>query len=134
MNPEKERKRVFELTGVQFQDSAYQTGIKVKEICEITACLYKNYPDWKQRLTDFDLEKRKNNIVSSLSGGERQKLSILLAFIHSPKVVFLDELTTRLDPAARRDTWKFIKRIQSGRASVILTSHFMDEVETLCSR
>jgi ABC-2 type transport system ATP-binding protein len=72
--------------------------------------------------------------VESLSGGERQKLSILLACIHRPELVFLDELTTGLDPIARRGTWEMIKEMQRDGTTVVLTSHFMDEVEYLCDR
>ena len=134
MDPVKDRRRIFARAGVQFQDSAWQTGIKVREICESTACLYSPVPEWRRLLKKFDLEKRENAEAATLSGGERQKLSILLACIHSPELVFLDELTAGLDPLARRDMWRFIKTIQEEGTAVVLTSHYMDEVETLCQR
>lgn len=134
MDPVSARKEVFARTGVQFQDSAWQTGIRVEEILEATACLYENTRDCSELLREFDLEKRAKTAVTDLSGGERQKLSVLLACVHDPEVLFLDELTTGLDPVARRETWEFIKEIQKRGKTIILTSHFMDEVEYLCNR
>jgi len=133
-DPVSDRRSVFRRVGVQFQDSAWQPGIRVGEICRATACLYDPEPDWRPMLESFDLAKREHTAVESLSGGERQKLSILLACIHGPELVFLDELTTGLDPLARRETWGFIRRMQENGTSVVLTSHFMDEVEQLCGR
>jgi ABC-2 type transport system ATP-binding protein len=134
LDPVKKRREVFRRVGVQFQDSAWQTGIRVGELCETTACLYDPIPKWRESLASFDLVKRIDTPAEALSGGERQKLAILLACIHDPRVIFLDELTTGLDPFARRETWKFIKQLQEQGSSVVLTSHFMDEVETLCQR
>jgi len=133
-DPITDRRRLFARVGVQFQDSAWQPAIRVGELCESTACLYDPVPDWRRLLADFDLEKRLKTPVESLSGGERQKLSILLACMHDPELVFLDELTTGLDPIARRETWRFVERLRDHGATVVLTSHFMDEVERLCDR
>lgn len=133
-DPLRERRQVFSQVGVQFQDSSWQTGIRVSELCEATACLYDPVPDWKESLKVFDLEKRRDCRVDSLSGGERQKLAILLSCIHKPQLVFLDELTTGLDPIARRDTWNSIRKLHSQGNSVILISHYMDEIEALCQR
>lgn len=133
-DPVAERRRLFRTIGVQFQDSSWQPGIRVGELCETTACLYDPQPEWTSLLADFDLEKRARTPVEALSGGEKQKLSILLACMHAPRLIFLDELTTGLDPIARRETWGFIKRLQAQGATVVLTSHFMDEVEHLCDR
>jgi ABC-2 type transport system ATP-binding protein len=133
-DPVSQRRRLFRRVGVQFQDSAWQPGIRVGELCEATACLYDPAPDWKTLLAEFDLEKRKDTAVESLSGGEKQKLSILLACMHGPDLIFLDELTTGLDPVARRETWRFIERLKDRGTTVVLTSHFMDEVERLCDR
>ena len=134
LDPIRDRRRLFQNVGVQFQDSAWQAGIRTGEICETTACLYDPVPDWRESLKRADLEKRIDTAVESLSGGERQKLSILLACIHTPELVFLDELTTGLDPIARRGTWEMIKEMQRAGTTVVLTSHFMDEVEHLCNR
>ncbi|MBN2511158.1 MAG: ABC transporter ATP-binding protein [Spirochaetales bacterium] len=134
LDPVQHRRAVFARTGVQFQDSAWQNGIRVGEICAATACLYDPEPDWRPLLEKFDLAKRERAQVSTLSGGERQKLSILLACMHAPEIVFLDELTAGLDPLARRDVWKFIRGLSEEGTAVVLTSHYMDEVETLCKR
>ncbi len=126
-------KELFEDIGVQFQESNFQSAIKVKEICELTASFYKKKINWMDKIEKSDFAKNLNKSVSNLSGGEKQKLSILLATIHSPKLLFLDELTTGLDPIARRETWDFIKELNKD-TTIILTSHFMDEVEYLCNR
>lgn len=134
MDPVTERQNVYSQVGVQFQDSSWQTGIRVSELCEATACLYDPVPDWKESLKVFELENRRDHRVDTLSGGERQKLAILLACIHDPRLIFLDELTTGLDPIARRQTWRSIRDLQRRGSSVILISHYMDEIEALCQR
>ncbi|MFP4550988.1 MAG: ABC transporter ATP-binding protein [Spirochaetales bacterium] len=134
LDPRANRRELFRRVGVQFQDSAWQPSIRVAEICEVTAAFYTPEPDWQALLREFDLEKRAATEVASLSGGERQKLSILLACMHQPELVFLDELTTGLDPIARRGTWRFIKLLSERGATVVLSSHYMDEVEALCDR
>lgn len=133
-DPVAQRRELFRMIGVQFQDSSWQPEIRVGEICEATACLYDPEPDWRSLLASFDLAKRERTAVEDLSGGEKQKLSILLACMHEPRLIFLDELTTGLDPVARRETWGFIERLRAGGTTVVLTSHFMDEVERLCDR
>ncbi len=133
-DPVAQRRELFRMIGVQFQDSSWQPGIRVGELCETTACLYDPQPEWRSLLAEFDLAKRERKPAETLSGGEKQKLSILLACMHAPRLIFLDELTTGLDPVARRETWGFIERLQARGATVVLTSHFMDEVEHLCDR
>lgn len=134
MNPVKDRKKVFQKVGVQLQESNYQDKIKVKEICEMTQALYENPTDYEALLKDFKLYDKKNSFVANLSGGERQKLSVLLALIPSPEIVFLDELTTGLDTKARREIWGYLKKLKAKGISIFLTSHYMDEVEYLCDR
>lgn len=133
-DPKKSRKELFEKVGVQLQSSSYQDKIKVFELCEEMAVLYKEADDYKRLLTEFSLEKMKNNYVSTLSGGEKQKLSILLALLPKPEVVFLDELTTGLDTEARRKVWKQLSKLKERKVTVLLTSHYMDEVEALCDK
>ncbi len=130
----KSRKQLFERVGVQLQQSCYQDRIKVEELCQETAALYKNPADYKQLLEAFSLNEFKKQYVSTLSGGEKQKLSVLLALIPQPEVVFLDELTTGLDTAARREVWKKLRELKEKGVTVLLTSHYMDEVEALCDR
>lgn len=126
------RKQLFQRVGVQFQNAAYQYKIKVKEICEINHSLYSEASDWKAMLGEFGLADKMDSFVDDLSGGERQKLYIILAVMHNPELVFLDELTTGLDPQARRDVWKYIRGLKEAGTTIFLTSHFMDEVEHLC--
>ncbi|MGN9164479.1 ABC transporter ATP-binding protein [Tissierellaceae bacterium HCP3S3_D8] len=134
MNPQIDRNKLFEYVGVQFQESNYQDKILVSELCEETQCLYKEITDYNELLKDFGLAEKINSPVSELSGGQRQKLFIILALIPNPKVVFLDELTTGLDTKARRDVWKCLSDLKQGGLTIFLTSHFMDEVEALCDR
>lgn len=131
-NPQKDRRTLFQKVGVQFQECDYQSEIKVSELCEETACLYKTPVDWRELCNQFGIGNKINNAVKSLSGGERQRLFIVLALIPNPEIVFLDELTTGLDAKARRDVWKILSDLKKKGLSIFLTSHFMDEVEVLC--
>lgn len=131
-DPKKDRRRLFQNVGVQFQESDYQPEIKVSELCEETSCLYETTTDWKKLCTQFGIGNKIDNAVKSLSGGERQRLFIVLALIPTPELVFLDELTTGLDAKARRDVWKILSQLKSKGLTIFLTSHFMDEVENLC--
>lgn len=134
MNAAKSRKELFEMVGVQLQKSCYQDKIKVSELCEETSVLYKHTADYKELLKQFSLIHVSNQYVSTLSGGEKQKLSILLALLSEPEVVFLDELTTGLDTVARREIWKQLLMLKEKGVTVLLTSHYMDEVENLCDK
>lgn len=132
MNPKTERKKLFEMVGVQFQELHYQDKITVGELCEMTSALYHNANDYKHLLLEFGLKEKSKSIVSELSGGQKQKLFVLLALIPLAKVIFLDELTTGLDTKARRDIWNTLKKLKENGLTVFLVSHFMDEVEALC--
>ncbi len=134
LDPGKDRRKLFEMVGVQFQEAIYPDKIKVKELCEETACLYRNPADYGQLLRQFGLFERREAFVSELSGGQRQKLFITLALIPGPQVVFLDELTTGLDTKARRSVWKCLLDMKEQGLTIFLSSHFMDEVEMLCDR
>jgi len=125
-------KKIFEEIGVQFQASNYQDLISVKELCELFSSFYKDVLDYKELLRIFTLEKLMNSRVSKLSGGEKQKLSVILSLIHKPKIVFLDELTTGLDTRSRLDIWNFLKKLKKQGMTIFLTSHYMEEVEFLC--
>lgn len=131
-NPKKDRRRLFQNVGVQFQEGDYQPEIKVSELCEETACLYEAPADWKKLCEQFGIGDKIGSAVKSLSGGERQRLFIVLALIPNPELVFLDELTTGLDAKARRDVWKILSELKNKGLTIFLTSHFMDEVENLC--
>lgn len=133
-NPAKNRKVVFERVGVQLQSSNYQNNIRVGEICRQMSALYDNPTDYHQLLQFFSLEKLEKSPVNKLSGGEKQRLSVALALLNQPELVFLDELTTGLDTAARRDVWRRLKELKNQGTSIFLTTHYMEEAESLCDR
>ena len=133
-NPSKRKAELFERIGVQFQQTGYQEKILVQEICEITSSLYQNPLNWRELLKEFGLIGMEKRVVVELSGGERQKLSVLLALIPNPEFVILDELTTGLDSQARRDVWKILSKLKRNGLTILLTSHYMDEVQALCDR
>ena len=132
MNPKTQRRKLFENVGVQFQDANYQEKITVGELCEVTGSLYKDAADYQTLLEQFGILDKEKNPVNKLSGGQRQRLFIVLALIPNPEVVFLDELTTGLDTKARRGVWTILSHLKAKGLTILLTSHFMDEVETLC--
>lgn len=132
MNPTIHRRELFEQVGVQFQEANYQESIKVIELCEVTASLYKSPADYKELLSKFGIAQKNGTLVKDLSGGQKQRLFIVLALIPKPQVVFLDELTTGLDARARRDVWQILKKLKADGLTIMLTSHYMDEVENLC--
>lgn len=131
---EKNRKELFEKVGVQLQSSSYQAAIRVDEVCREHAALYKHPQDYQKLLEKFGLEKLRKSPVSKLSGGERQKLSVVLALIGNPELIFLDELTTGLDVAARREVWRTLKDLKNHGLTILLTTHYMEEAENLCDR
>ena len=131
-NPKKRRRALFERIGVQFQEGDYHREIRVSELCEETASLYRKRADWRALCAQFGIGDKANAAVKSLSGGERQRLFIVLALIPQPELVFLDELTTGLDARARRGVWKTPEALKKQGLTIFLTSHFMDEVEALC--
>ena len=134
MNPQKNRKALFERVSVQFQESCYQDKITVKELCEETAVLYEDVIEYAVLLKRFGLTDKQKKLVSELSGGEKQRLFVLLALIPKPEVIFMDEFTTGLDARARLDIWKQLLDLKKSGVSIFLTSHFMDEVEALCDK
>lgn len=130
----KNRKTLFEHVGVQLQHEAHANNIRVCEVCEETAALYHDPADYHALLKQFQLEAYVNQKVEQLSGGERQKLSVVVALIPKPKVIFLDELTTGLDVAARREVWHILKGLKQKGMTIFLTTHYMEEAENLCDR
>ncbi|MGN1334450.1 MAG: ABC transporter ATP-binding protein [Anaerovoracaceae bacterium] len=128
------RKKIFEKVGVQLQSSAYHATIRVEEICEEFASLYNDPADYPNLLKQFGLLPLIKSPVMKLSDGERQKLSVVLSLIGNPEIVFLDELTTGLDVAARREVWKTLKELKSKGMTIFLTTHYMEEAENLCDR
>lgn len=125
---------VKQIIGVQPQSAAFQDKQKLTEIIEMFAAAYGEKVNPKEFLDDVDLGEKANDFAESLSGGQRQRLSIATALVHNPKVFFLDEPTTGLDPQARRNLWDLIREVQAKGVTVILTTHYMDEAELLCDR
>lgn len=134
MNAAKSRKQVFERVGVQLQHTQYQSSITVEEACIEYASLYADPADYPKLLDGFGLAPLQRSFVSKLSGGERQKLSVVLALIGKPEIVFLDELTTGLDVVARREVWRTLKQLKEQGLTIFLTTHYMEEAEALCDR
>lgn len=128
------RKEIFEKVGVQFQSSAYQGAIRVEELCREYGTFYKKPGDYRELLEKFGLLSLAKSPVMKLSGGERQKLSVVLALLGNPELVFLDELTTGLDVAARREVWRTLKELKNTGLTIFLTTHYMEEAENLCDR
>lgn len=133
-SPIVQRKEVFQEVGVQFQETNFQDKLIVREAFEQWGSLYKQTADVPLLLQTFGLAGKETQFVKSLSGGERQRLAVLLALISNPKLVFLDELTTGLDTRARRMLWKQLLAMKEKGLAIVLTSHYMDEVEILCDK
>ena len=134
MDAAQNRKRVFERVGVQLQNTQYQPSITVEEACIEYASLYAAPADYPRLLEQFGLDALRKSFVSRLSGGERQKLSVVLALIGDPEIVFLDELTTGLDVVARREVWRTLRQLKEQWLTIFLTTHYMEEAEALCDR
>ena len=134
MEPGRRRKELFHKVGVQLQSSNFQNNIRVEEICEELSVLYRNPADYCDLLRRFKLWERRKQPVDKLSGGERQKLSVVLALMPNPELVFLDELTTGLDTAARREVWQSLRELKENGMTIFLTTHYMEEAESLCDR
>ena len=128
MDAVKHRKKVFEKVGVQLQHTEYQN------LCMEYASLYEKPSDYKALLHSFGLSDLKKSYINKLSGGEKQKLSVVLALIGNPEIVFLDELTTGLDVAARREVWRTLKHLKEKGLTIFLTTHYMEEAQALCDR
>ncbi len=122
------------IIGVQPQTPGFQDKTKLSELIQMFAAAYGEKVDPKKFLDEVNLGDKANSYVESLSGGQKQRFSIVAALVHNPKVFFLDEPTTGLDPQARRNLWDLIREVRDRGISVILTTHYMDEAEILCDR
>lgn len=134
MNPWKERRRLSESIGVQLQSAQLPDNIKVGEALRLYASFYARPTDWHVLLEEWDLVRLRSVRYAKLSGGERQRVMIALALVGQPEIVFLDELTTGLDPNARHATWELVRQLRNTGVTVVIVSHLMDEVEYLCDR
>lgn len=134
LDPVDDVRAVRERVGVQLQQSALPGRLRVIEALRLFASYYPDPADIESLLTDWQLSDKRDAAVTSLSGGQRQRLFIALALVGTPEVVVLDELTTGLDPEVRRVTWQLVRKLRDQGATVLLVTHFMDEVEQLCDR
>ncbi len=134
LDPEVETREVRQRTGIQLQTSALPSRMKVREAVRLFASFYQRQADADLLLERLGLADKANSYVERLSGGQRQRVFIALALVNRPELVFLDELTTGLDPRARTAIWDVIEDIRDQGTTVILTTHFMEEAEQLCDR
>ncbi|GAA3001710.1 ABC transporter ATP-binding protein [Streptosporangium longisporum] len=123
-----------EQLGIQLQSSTLPEKIKVREALDLYASFYRTPADWGELLERVGLSAKRDTPYGKLSGGQQQRLSIALALIGRPRVAILDELTTGLDPQARRDTWELIEQVRDSGVTILLVTHFMEEAERLCDR
>ncbi|MCO5291311.1 MAG: ABC transporter ATP-binding protein [Chitinophagaceae bacterium] len=122
------------LIGVQLQTSGYYPGLNLLQLIDLFAGLYNEEVDGMALLRSVNLEEKAKSQYKELSGGQKQRFSVATTLINKPKVIFLDEPTTGLDPQARRNLWELIKNINDQGATIIITTHYMDEAEYLCDR
>lgn len=134
IDPQTHPELIREHLGVQFQQAGLHDKITVHEALTLFASFYDTPADTDELLTVLDLQDKRDAQFKSLSGGQQQRLSIALALVGNPKVAILDELTTGLDPLARRTTWEVVRRVRDTGATVLLVTHFMEEAERLCDR
>jgi ABC-2 type transport system ATP-binding protein len=125
---------VKRIIGIQPQAPAFQDKTKLTELIELFAAAYGEKVDVMEFLDDVQLGEKSKNYAEQLSGGQRQRLSIAAALVHNPKVFFMDEPTTGLDPQARRNLWELTQHIRDKGVTVVMTTHYMDEAELLCDR
>jgi ABC-2 type transport system ATP-binding protein len=134
LDPQADRDRVHEIVGVQLQESAFPAKLRVGEILEAFRSFYRQPADLTELMAAFGLADKRRAYCRSLSGGQRQRLSVALALVGGPKIAVLDEMTTGLDPQARRDAWGLIEGIRDRGVTILLVTHFMEEAKRLCDR
>ncbi|MBB5804249.1 ABC-2 type transport system ATP-binding protein [Saccharothrix ecbatanensis] len=134
LDPKRDRAELRTRLGVQLQQSELPDRIRVGEALDLYASFYRDPADWRELLARLGLADRAKTEYRKLSGGQKQRVSIALALIGKPRIAVLDELTTGLDPQARRDTWSLVEQIRDSGVTVVLVTHFMEEAERLCDR
>ena len=134
LDPQADRARLRNVVGSQLQESELPDRLRVWEALDLFAAISPASVDWRELLADWGLVDKRNTAFAKLSGGQRQRLLVALALVNRPQLVFLDEMTTGLDPAARRVAWDLIDQIRARGTTVVLVTHFMDEAERLCDR
>ncbi len=134
LNLDKSPNEIKKLIGVQLQAAGYYPGLKLVELLELFSGLYNQDIDTDHFLNLVNLREKAKAKFKELSGGQKQRFSVATTLINNPRIIFLDEPTTGLDPQARRSLWDLIREIRSKGTTVIITTHYMDEAEVLCDR
>jgi ABC-2 type transport system ATP-binding protein len=134
LDPLRDHAELTQLLGAQLQESQLPAKLRVAEALDLYSSFYRTPADWRSLLESLGLEDKSTAPYRKLSGGQKQRLSIALALVGNPRIAVLDELTTGLDPQARRDTWDLIEGIRDRGVTIVLVSHFMEEAERLCDR
>ncbi|RQX16005.1 multidrug ABC transporter ATP-binding protein [Micromonospora ureilytica] len=134
LDPRRDAAQLRQRVGVQLQESQLPDRLRVAEALELYASFYSNPADPAELIDKLGLGDKRNTAYKKLSGGQKQRLSIALALVGNPEIAILDELTTGLDPQARRDTWGLIEQVRDSGVTIVLVTHFMEEAERLCDR
>lgn len=134
LDPQRQTAQLREALGMQLQESELPARMRVDEAMALYASFYDAPADADELLTDLGLADKRTTQFRRLSGGQKQRLSVALALVGNPQVAVLDELTTGLDPQARRDTWSVIERVRDRGVTIVLVTHFLEEAERLCDR
>ncbi|MET7945497.1 ABC transporter ATP-binding protein [Micromonospora sp. NPDC005324] len=134
LDPRRDSAQLRQRVGVQLQESQLPDRLRVAEALELYASFYRNPADPAELIDKLGLGDKRNTAYKKLSGGQKQRLSIALALVGNPEIAILDELTTGLDPQARRDTWGLIEQVRDSGVTIVLVTHFMEEAERLCDR
>jgi ABC-2 type transport system ATP-binding protein len=134
LDPQNGDTRLKERLGIQLQAAALPQRLKVWEALDLFASFYPRPADWPMLLEQMGLAEKRNAVFAKLSGGQKQRLFIALALVNDPDLIFLDELTTGLDPQSRHAMWDLVRDVRARGKTVILTTHFMEEAEHLCDR
>jgi ABC-2 type transport system ATP-binding protein len=134
LDPRRDRDELHQRVGVQLQEGELPEKLKVGEALDLYSAFYREPADAEHLMEVLGLEDKRDTKFKKLSGGQKQRLSIALALIGNPRIAVLDELTTGLDPGARRDTWALIEGIRAQGVTILLVTHFMEEAERLCDR
>lgn len=134
INLDEDPEAIKKIIGVQLQSSGYYPGLNLIELIELFGGLYNQPVNARELLKEFNLEDKATAKYKALSGGQKQRFSIATTLINKPRIIFLDEPTTGLDPQARRNLWTLIQRVREQGTTVVITTHYMDEAEFLCDR
>lgn len=134
LNVESQQEEIKKIIGVQLQAAGYYPNLNLKQLLEVFAGLYNIRIDSDKILAEVNLGDKAKNKFKELSGGQKQRFSIATTLINKPRIIFLDEPTTGLDPQARRNLWELIRSLKANGTTIVITTHYMDEAEELCDR